>query len=119
MRLELCPGCERHIRSDESACPFCQQTVAFTCTGPCHGERALSRAAVVFLGAAALTACGKEEMKHDKGPVLSVAAYAPVPIDASYMIEPPSVMDAGVVPVEPVKVDPSRDAGPKKPTPNR
>jgi hypothetical protein len=98
MKLLPCPSCERHIRSDETACPFCTQPVAFCTSGRCaeHGERALSRAAVLFLGATALAACGK----RDGGATIALYASAPVDPDASVpMIEPSAIMDGGVTPV--------------------
>ena len=98
MKLVPCPSCERHIRSDETACPFCTQPVAFCTSGRCaeNGERALSRAAVLVLGATALAACGK----RDGGATVTLYGAAPVDADAAVpMIEPSAIMDAGVTPV--------------------
>jgi hypothetical protein len=100
MKLLPCPSCERHVRSDETACPFCNQAVAFCANGRCAetGDRALSRAAVLFLGATALAACGK----RDGGGGATITIYGPPPIEtdaAVPMIEPSAVMDAGVTPV--------------------
>jgi hypothetical protein len=65
--LVLCPGCGRHVKSDDTACPFCQvalvsQPVASACQGPCSGNRSprLGRAALMAAGAALLcAACGR------------------------------------------------------------
>ena len=97
MKLLPCPGCARHIRSDETACPFCDRAVAFCAGGRCgqSAERPLSRAAVLFLGATALAACGK----RDSGMTIALYASAPVDDAAVPMIEPADVMDAGVTPV--------------------
>src|SRR3954454_702148 len=65
--LVLCPGCGRHVRSDDTACPFCQaalvsQPSANACQGPCCGHLSprLSRAALMAAGAALLcAACGR------------------------------------------------------------
>ena len=65
--LVLCPGCGRHVKSDDPACPFCQAAVvappsANACQGPCSGHRSprLGRAALMAAGAALLcAACGR------------------------------------------------------------
>ena len=65
--LVPCPGCGRHVKSDDTACPFCQASLASqpsanACQGPCCGHRAprLSRAALMAAGAALLcAACGR------------------------------------------------------------
>ena len=114
MKLFACPSCERHIRSDETACPFCSQAVAFTCAAPCaEAPPGLSRAAVLFLGATALAGCGKES---GGGEVVAVYGPAPVTtevkqaIDAGpvLMIEPPNVQDAGVTSARPDAAAPKK-----------
>ena len=63
--LVPCSGCSRHVKSDDSVCPFCQaalvpQQRADVCAGPCSGHRFphLGRAALMAAGAALLcTAC--------------------------------------------------------------
>jgi hypothetical protein len=63
--LALCPGCTRHVKPDETVCPFCQGDLVpkqdhGVCVGPCSGHRfpRLGRAAVVAAGAALLcTSC--------------------------------------------------------------
>jgi len=62
---------------------------------------ALSRAALIFLGASAVAACGKTDRLNDPEPV---AVYGPPPmmVDAATpvpMIEEPLVQDAGTKPV--------------------
>jgi hypothetical protein len=51
--LVPCPGCNRHVKSDETTCPFCQAPVA---PGPCNGRCA--RPAPARLVGAALVAAG-------------------------------------------------------------
>ena len=63
--LALCPGCARHVKPDETICPFCQRTLVpkedgAACVGPCSGHRfpRLGRAALAAAGAALLcTSC--------------------------------------------------------------
>jgi len=63
--LVLCPGCGRHVKSDDTACPFCRAAVApeavpAACQGPCSGHRSprVGRAALMAAGAALLcSAC--------------------------------------------------------------
>jgi hypothetical protein len=65
--LVLCPGCDRHVKSDDTVCPFCQAAlvsppVSVACQGPCSGHRSprLGRAALMAAGAALLcAACGR------------------------------------------------------------
>jgi hypothetical protein len=86
MKLVECPGCARHIRGDERACPFCNVAVPpCTCRSTETGERALSRAAVLFLGAAAVAGCKEPERA-------AVPPYAAAPVQP-WQVEPPD--DAG------------------------
>jgi len=61
--LVLCAGCGRHVKSDDTVCPFCQAALAsdpvsVACQGPCAGHRSprLGRAALMTAGAALLCA---------------------------------------------------------------
>ena len=57
--LVPCSGCGRHVKSDESACPFCQAAVApAPCSGRCAGSLPgrLQQAALLAAGAALLGA---------------------------------------------------------------
>jgi len=61
--LVLCPGCGRHVKSDDTTCPFCQaalasDSISVACQGPCSGHRSprLGRAALMTAGAALLCA---------------------------------------------------------------
>ena len=57
-----CPGCNRHVKSDETTCPFCQSAVTSVAPGACSGRCArpsparLVGAALVAAGAALLGA---------------------------------------------------------------
>jgi hypothetical protein len=57
--LVPCPGCDRHVKSEDTTCPFCQAALAPArpCVG-CSGPLAprLARAALVAAGAALLGA---------------------------------------------------------------
>ena len=60
--LVPCPSCNRHVKSDETSCPFCQAAVApvaaKACTGRCASPSParLVSAALVAAGAALLGA---------------------------------------------------------------
>ena len=61
--LVLCSGCGRHVKSDDTTCPFCQaalasDSISVACQGPCSGHRSprLGRAALMTAGAALLCA---------------------------------------------------------------
>ena len=57
--LVPCPGCNRHLKSDETTCPFCQAAVApGSCAGRCArpSTTRLASAALVAAGAALLGA---------------------------------------------------------------
>jgi hypothetical protein len=70
--LAPCPGCGRHVKSDETACPFCLAALApavdaGACQGPCSGHAAprLGRAALMVAGAALLcAACMRSSVVH-------------------------------------------------------
>jgi hypothetical protein len=55
-----CPGCQRHVQSQETSCPFCQVALSppRSCAGGCSGPlpARLARAALVAAGAALLGA---------------------------------------------------------------
>lgn len=63
--LALCPGCARHVKPEETVCPFCQGELVpkqdrGVCLGPCSGHQfpRLGRAALAVAGAALLcTSC--------------------------------------------------------------
>ena len=60
--LIVCSGCQRHVQSNEAACPFCGASLsaASPCNGRCSGPTParVAKAALVAAGAAILgTAC--------------------------------------------------------------
>lgn len=58
--LVLCSSCDRHVRADSEACPFCGASTypkGAPATAPTPAAR-LGRAAIVTLGALALGGCG-------------------------------------------------------------
>jgi hypothetical protein len=60
IKLHPCGACARHIRTDEAACPFCGAPVPEG-FGPAARPKfspPVSRAALLFVGAAAATGCG-------------------------------------------------------------
>ena len=94
--LVPCPGCNRHVKTDETDCPFCQAALAAqptvsACQGPCCGHRSprLGRAALMAAGAALLcAACGRS----------TTAAYgvAIVPDAAAQTVDAGAQTDAAV-----------------------
>jgi hypothetical protein len=96
-----CPSCARHIRTSEAACPFCGASTpaGFAEVGrsPKAARGAVTRAALLFAGAAVGFACSSSEttgggtadaspaedaagdVKTDGGPV---AMYGPAPVDS-------------------------------------
>ena len=54
--LVPCSGCNRHVKSDETTCPFCQAAVSPVASGSCAGRCA--RPAPARLVGAALVAAG-------------------------------------------------------------
>src|ERR1700677_1051264 len=57
-RLTPCPCCTRHVKVGSSACPFCGGDVPIDVpVRPIAASRPLTRAAILFASAAAVTAC--------------------------------------------------------------
>jgi len=76
--LAPCPGCKRHIGTDETACPFCSAALldSFRCQPGSRPRPRLSRAAMVAAGAALL---GAEACNTAPAPL-----YGPAPpLDAA------------------------------------
>jgi hypothetical protein len=81
--LHLCPACERHVRSVETTCPFCDATLPEdfgVCAEPRATGRPLTRAAFILMSATALTACGKSA-GPGVGPGGGAEIYGPPPVD--------------------------------------
>ena len=73
-QLIPCPGCNRHVRQHESACPFCSSALSLTNVAPPPVPRTrLGRAATfafgatLVAGAAALTGCGGDSEGGKEG----------------------------------------------------
>ena len=76
-QLEPCPHCHRHVRVDETACPFCAGAVDFTGVAPRVLPRIrLGRAATFAFGIAA-SACGSDAPKPDARPADAHVVDAP------------------------------------------
>lgn len=66
--LVPCTGCQRHVRADETACPFCGVAVDASLARPEGVNGAgLSRAAVIALGAALAAACSQPAAPNEPG----------------------------------------------------
>lgn len=99
--LVPCPGCARHVRANESACPFCDAAIGDATPRalvPATNDRLFARAALTFAAAAAttLTACGKEPT--DK-PVPAPTNTPPDNMPAPAYGPPPMMIDAAPEPV--------------------
>jgi hypothetical protein len=122
MQLEPCPSCHRHVRTDETVCPFCAasiETAMATASPRALPDRRLGRAALVSFGlsvaavggAAALEACDNGDI--DAG--WSAGDGLPTPHQQTDAGKVPT-KDAGSLPsVQPVYGAPiqpvDRDAG--------
>lgn len=64
--LHPCPDCERHVRSDETTCPFCDAALGSMASSHKRSPGRLARAAL-FAGATMLgTACGGEAANDEE-----------------------------------------------------
>lgn len=71
--LVACAGCERHVRTSETLCPFCGDVLPLslrTSAAPPVPTRRLGRAAIFAFGTAlaAATGCGESHTGDDAGP---------------------------------------------------
>jgi hypothetical protein len=72
--LVACPSCQRHVESEATACPFCQEALvpapsSGVCQGPCSGHSGprLGRAALMAAGAALLCAACQRSVTVEYG----------------------------------------------------
>lgn len=86
MRLVPCPGCERHVRSADPACPFCGRSIAGVEPREL-GPLPMSRAAAVFLGAVAVAGCHKEPQE---APAPDASSFGPPEPTIATPVTPPS-----------------------------
>lgn len=103
--LALCTACARHVRSDESSCPFCDAAIEPS-PPPALPKRRLNRAATFAFGAAlaGATACGGTHTGDDAGPQVDSGVdagaiaqpYGLPPVDAGPLPDAGSLPDAGV-----------------------
>jgi len=67
--LRPCSSCSRHVRADETRCPFCEATLAIDTNPPPVPSKRLGRAARMAFGAAvttgAIVACGGGQPAKD------------------------------------------------------
>jgi hypothetical protein len=93
--LRPCPSCRRHIRVEESACPFCATPVALSAAPVATPRGRLTRAAVFAAGAAiARTGCGSSKTETGGSPPPPPAQVDAEPIaaepDAAPAVAPPA-----------------------------
>ena len=103
--LRPCPECRRHVRIDETACPFCRAVLA-PATPPTLPVGRLTRAAV-FAAGAALAGCGGPQKTEGPPPAEADAAAVAAEPDAGTAQPPPPPPDHGTP--MPYGAPPARD----------
>jgi hypothetical protein len=107
--LHPCPACARHIRAEEGTCPFCGEATPDGFGNIARAKLAapMSRAAILFMGATAVSACSSSTSgslmalygpapvmdsgaKDGSNDVTAVPLYAAAPVDSG--------VDAGAMP---------------------
>lgn len=107
--LVPCTDCSRHVRVTETRCPFCDGALpAAREPSELPQDRALTRVALVFMGASALAGCGKTEMP--------VAVYGPAPVAVDADAGPPATPDPSATPGPDPQAAPAYGAPPIAPT---
>jgi hypothetical protein len=124
--LAACPGCARHVRVNEPACPFCRAELPSSfrqLPPPPSPAKRLSRAALYALGVGALAAtaaaCGSPfspaEADNDSGPMPDSSTFFPpyggVPADADVTPVYPSDARGGFDSAGPADADVTVDTG--------
>ena len=99
-----CSACARHVKHDETACPFCG--APFVAPAP-RSARVVGRVTRAAIFSAALVACGKhdepkpqprgsaENLDQDFNQVLGSAEVQHAPADAAVALAPDAAVDAG------------------------
>ena len=105
MPLQLCPSCARHVRENETRCPFCDASISFAPLARGAAPR-LSRAAQMAFVAAVMVGCHEEDTKPPADPTTS----SPPPIST---IEPPPANTTTTT----TTATATADAGPINPPP--
>lgn len=127
MSLAACPGCARHVRRTETACPFCAAPLSLPPAPPRVTLPRMGRTATFAFGAALSTtaaACSTPTTVEDTGPDLEdvgfndVAAYGGPDAGPGDTGTPtpdaPEAADAGIdagEPIGPLYGGPPDDAG--------
>lgn len=110
--LAPCPGCSRHVRLDDAACPFCRTvfTAARPAPVPAAPPRRLSRAALfTFVATVGGAACSSTVTATDAGGAdVPAAADRPVVADAGQPADAGPADDGGFASLY---GDPAYDAG--------
>lgn len=101
--LHLCPSCGRHVRKEETSCPFCATALPddfAECTGPRVSAlaRPLTRAALVLAGATAIGACGKSKATDPATPPATTTADAGWGAEPVAVYGPPPMFDEDASP---------------------
>jgi hypothetical protein len=76
-QLEPCPTCHRHVRIDETACPFCAGALDFSEVVPRVSPRVRLGRAATFAFGMVTSACGSDAPKPDAHPADAHVVDAP------------------------------------------
>ncbi len=110
--LVVCSACSRHVRKDESACPFCKAPLVAADLPPTRlDSRRLHGLAMALGAAAAASACGKTTTKKEEIPVIAAPYGVPITPDAAPTPTGPSTI-AAVYGAPPVQAIDRPDAAP-------
>jgi len=97
--LRPCVHCARHVRSDESECPFCQGALAIETEPPPMPRGRIGRAAIMAFGTAvataAVVACGDSNPKpNDPSKTSSGSSVGNTPTDSATATATPTSTEA-------------------------
>src|SRR5689334_21694145 len=106
--LRPCTGCLRHVRADETRCPFCEAALEVIAPAPLLSEARLGRAARMAFTAAMATAqlagCGNSSSAPTGAPIAAESSTAAVAAPSEPTTPLPKATPTGAVPSNPFLV---------------
>jgi hypothetical protein len=119
--LALCPGCSRHVKRTDPACPFCAAPLDAVPSAAAFDEESprISRSAMILAGAAMVAGCNLTQPANIYGgpPPPPAAQDAGQGVAAIYGGPPPMFADAAMAPSPPPAVPAYGAPPPVPPTP--